>query len=94
MNTIRDVRQENLAFDSTYVERAVLKEVRMDSGSARVQFEVDEKYYYELLSELTGSDIPGEYELDVYKRQWPRLTACPVRPRRRRLRRRASWRSS
>lgn len=34
LNTIRDVRQENLAFDSTYVERAVLKEVRMDSGSA------------------------------------------------------------
>ena len=73
LNTIRDVRQENLAFDSTYVERAVLKEVRMDSGSARVQFEVDEKYYYELLSELTGSDIPGEYELIALIREMSRM---------------------
>ena len=73
LNTIRDVRQENLAFDSAYVERAVLKEVRMDSGSARVQFEVDEKYYYELLSELTGSDIPGEYELIALIREMSRM---------------------
>lgn len=45
----------------------------MDSGSARVQFEVDEKYYYELLSELTGSDIPGEYELIALIREMSRM---------------------
>lgn len=63
VHTIRDVRAENLKLESPFVNLERLDEIRMDSGSGRVTLGVDEKYYYELLSELTGSEIPGEYEL-------------------------------
>ena len=73
LQTIRDMKQENLELDSAYIQRAVLKEVRLDSGSARVQFDVDEKYYYELLGELTGSEIPDEYELIALLKELSRM---------------------
>lgn len=63
VHTIRDVRAENLKLESPFVDMERLDEIRMDSGSGRVTLGVDEKYYYELLSELTDSEIPGEYEL-------------------------------
>lgn len=63
VHTIRDVRAENLKLESPFVDLERLDEIRMDSGSGRVTLGVDEKYYYELLSELTDSEIPGEYEL-------------------------------
>ena len=43
----------------------------MDSGCGQVTFEIGEKYYYELLSELTGSEILGEYELISLIRSCP-----------------------
>ena len=73
LQTIRDMKQENLELDSAYIQRAVLKEVRLDSGSARVQLDVDEKYYYELLGELTGSEIPDEYELIALLKELSRM---------------------
>ena len=73
MQTIRDVKPENLEGDSAYIEKARLEEIRLDSGSARVRFLVDEKYYYEVLSELTGSEIPGEYELIALIRELSRM---------------------
>lgn len=73
MQTIRDVKPENLEGDSAYIEKARLEEIRLDSGSTRVRFLVDEKYYYEVLSELTGSEIPGEYELIALIRELSRM---------------------
>jgi len=63
INTIRDVRQENLHMESEFIERMKLDQLHMDSGTARIDLEIDDRYYYELLSELTGSEILGEYEL-------------------------------
>ena len=40
-----------------------MEKVDMDTGIVRVQVQYEEKYYYEVLSELTGTDIRGEYEL-------------------------------
>ena len=73
LQTIRDMKQENLELDSAYIQRAVLKVVRLDRGSARVQLDVDEKYYYELLGELTGSEIPDEYELIALLKELSRM---------------------
>ncbi len=39
------------------------KKVEMDSGKVCVRIGFDQKYYYEILSELTGTTINGEYEL-------------------------------
>lgn len=38
-------------------------DIAMDSGCVRIRIQVDEKYYYEMLSELVGTKITSEYEL-------------------------------
>ncbi|MCI8744918.1 MAG: stage IV sporulation protein A, partial [Lachnospiraceae bacterium] len=56
LNTIRDVTPENLWMESEFIDRMKLDQIHMDSGTARVNLEIDDRYYYELLSELTGSE--------------------------------------
>ena len=73
LQTIRDVRPEALRTESDYVERMKLERVHMDSGTVCVCLEIDDKYYYELLSELTGSEILGEYELMALIREFSRM---------------------
>ena len=38
-------------------------DIFMDTGTVRVNIGVDDKYYYEMLSDLIGTEITGEYEL-------------------------------
>ena len=73
ISTIRELKAENLTTDSPYIERVKLDAVHMDSGCGQVTFEIGEKYYYELLSELTGSEILGEYELISLIRELSRM---------------------
>lgn len=71
--TVRDVRQENLRTECEFIDRMKLEEMCMDSGTARMYLEIDDKYYYELLSELTESEILGEYELIALIRELSRM---------------------
>ena len=73
ISTIRELKAENLTTDSPYIERVKLDAVHMDSGCGQVTFEIGEKYYYELLSELAGSEILGEYELISLIRELSRM---------------------
>ena len=73
ISTIRELRAENLQTESPYIERVKLDAIHMDSGCGQVTLEIDEKYYYELLSELTGSEILGEYELIALIREMSRM---------------------
>ena len=73
ISTIRELRAENLQTESPYIERVKLDAIHMDSGCGQVTLEIDEKYYYELLSELTGSEILGEYELIALIRELSRM---------------------
>lgn len=49
--------------DSEYIEKIQIDKIEMDSGKVRIQIRFDQKFYYEVLSELTGTKIQGEYEL-------------------------------
>lgn len=66
MDGISDIRSAVAAepeTDSGYIDGIAVEKVDMDTGRVRVQVQYEEKYYYEVLSELTGTDIRGEYEL-------------------------------
>ncbi len=63
LHTIRDLQQEKFTPSGSFIRSMKLEAVQMDCGVGKVRLELDEKYYYELLSELTGSEIAGEYEL-------------------------------
>ena len=60
---VQDITQENLQMESPFVSRIKIEQLNLSNGKVKVVLEIDEKYYYEILSEMTGTDIPGEYEL-------------------------------
>lgn len=46
-----------------YIEEIVLKEISMDTGVVTIEIGIDSSYYYELISELAGSEVKEEHEL-------------------------------
>lgn len=59
----RDARNILLKPEGEYVKRMKLDKIEMSRGRVQIIIEVDEKYYYENMSELTGVPIQGEYQL-------------------------------
>ena len=60
---VRDVRREKMKLDSEYVKQTSLQQMDLASGVVRVQVQMKENYYYELVSQMTGVPIQGEYDL-------------------------------
>ncbi|BFL47483.1 stage IV sporulation protein A [Lactonifactor longoviformis] len=60
---VRDISKDNLQMSSSYINKAVIDQVDLATGKVKVHLEMDEKYYYEILSEMTGVDISDEYQL-------------------------------
>ena len=63
MEDIRSAADHTLDADSQYIDNISIEQIEMDTGRVRIRIEFEQKYYYEVLSEMTGADIKGEYEL-------------------------------
>ena len=63
MNEIRDASRGIEVPDSPYIEDMKIDHIGMDDGCVKVRIQVAEKYYYQMLSNLTGMNIEGQYEL-------------------------------
>lgn len=62
-NYARDARNIELTPQGEYVKKIKLDKMELSKGSVQIIFDIDEKYYYENMSELTGVPIQGEYQL-------------------------------
>ena len=60
---VQDVTAENMQMESPYVKKLKIEKLNLSDGKVEAILEIDEKYYYEILSEMTGTKIAGEYEL-------------------------------
>ncbi|SHJ25680.1 stage IV sporulation protein A [Hespellia stercorisuis] len=49
--------------EGAYIDKMLIDKVEMDTGRVKIRIDYDQKYYYETLSELTGMQIAGEYEM-------------------------------
>lgn len=83
INTIRDVIEHPVSLQGDYVRRCMVENINMANGCIRVVLDMDEKYYYEMLSEMTGETIGSEYELmdriremSAMKREYTRVLAA------------------
>jgi stage IV sporulation protein A len=63
LNSIRDITAGNLSLESEYIKKCKLDGVNMSDGSVRIILDVDDSYYYEMLSDLVGEPIGSEYQL-------------------------------
>ena len=59
----KDIRGTELMPEGEYIRRMKLDKVELSRGCVQIIFDIDEKYYYENMSELTGVPIQGEYQL-------------------------------
>lgn len=60
---IRDIKPEALQLDSEYVKKTVLDQVDLSTGKIQIRLDLENQYYYQMLSQMTGVDIEGEYDL-------------------------------
>lgn len=80
MNDMTDVRhamQMKYEIESPYVEKMETKNISMESGCVKVNIQMKEQCYYEILSQLTGAELDSEYaliselkELSMLKREY------------------------
>ena len=60
---VQDIVPEKIQMESPYVSRMKIESISLADGKVRIRIEIDEKYYYEMLSTMTGENVEGEWEL-------------------------------
>lgn len=60
---IRDVLYKPITMGNDYITGCKTEQVSLSDGIVRLQIDVDDKYYYDMLSGLLGEDITDEYML-------------------------------
>lgn len=63
VSVMKDIKKQSFAIENTPIKKLKLDKINMANGVVSFQAEVDEDYYYQMLSELTGTQITGEYQL-------------------------------
>lgn len=63
LRTVRDVYSPRLALNSEYIKKTKLEQVDLATGNAEVSVLIQEHLYYQILSEMTGTEIQSEYQL-------------------------------
>ncbi len=62
-DTVRDVLEQPIQLSSEYIKRCKADAIRLYDGIVRIVLDVDEAYYYEMLTEMVGESIADEYQL-------------------------------
>uniref|UniRef100_UPI004056B7CD stage IV sporulation protein A n=1 Tax=Acetatifactor sp. TaxID=1872090 RepID=UPI004056B7CD len=60
---VKDVLDRPIIVASEFVKRCKADAIRLYDGIVRVTLDVDETYYYEMLTEMIGESISDEYQL-------------------------------
>lgn len=63
ISSVRERFLQRAKEEESCIESINVEQVDLSEGTARVRFIVPDKYYYENISELTGTQITGEYQL-------------------------------
>ncbi len=70
---IKDAVSVSLHAESPYIEEIKVEHIEMDTGCVKIRVQIAEQFYYEMLSEITGTSIAGQYELIAAMKELSRL---------------------
>lgn len=62
-STIRNVLEKPVDLESEYIRRCKTDTISLSDGCIRVTLDVEDSYYYEMLTEMVGESIADEYQL-------------------------------
>lgn len=63
VSTMHQFMKQDLVMDCPYINAVKLEQISLADGTIRIALEVDESYYYELLSEMMGQKVENEFQL-------------------------------
>lgn len=63
LTLIKDVTQDNLKVENEYMKRLKLDKMQLENGEVDIHVDFDDQYYYQILSNMIGVPIDGEYQL-------------------------------
>ncbi len=62
-NCIRDVKNNPVVLEGPFIKKCKMDSIDMADGCIKVWLDVDDAYYYEMLSDMVGENIDNEYHL-------------------------------
>jgi len=63
LELVRDLKNDTLESMCEYIKNFKIDQIQMETGNVNIRVDFDEKFYYEILSDLVGVPIAGEYQL-------------------------------
>ncbi len=63
IHTMKDVQNENVRMEAPYLKEVFIRDKQLENGVVNLVLDFEQSYYYEILSEMVGTDIEGEYDL-------------------------------
>jgi len=63
ISTMRNFTEDSFDMPCTYIKKSKVDGIHMEDGTICVNLDIEDSYYYEMLSALTGSQITSEYQL-------------------------------
>lgn len=63
ISKIKDVKHLNIDFDNDFIKNAQINSIDLSSGLLKIDLDIDENYYYETISQMTGNNINNQFEL-------------------------------
>ncbi len=73
MSSIKDITNHKFDTNNEYIDEYKCENIDLATGKCDVYIKVEDKYYYDILSELTGTDISDEYTLIGLIKDFSRL---------------------
>ena len=71
--SIKDIMNEPITMENEYCRRCVMGETNLSDGSVSFLLDMDDKYYYEMLSDMMGNPIQNEYQLLSILKQYAEM---------------------
>lgn len=63
VDAIRDLKKEDsLTIENEYIDKMKLDRIDLSTGCAQIDVDFNDDYYYNILSDLMGTEITGEYQ--------------------------------
>ena len=63
LSNIRDITSGSFMPESEYIKKCKLDGINMSDGSVKILLDVDDSYYYEMISDLVGETVGSEYQM-------------------------------
>lgn len=60
---IRDITKDSIQLSGPYVQETMLDGMDLSDGTVKIRIQINDAYYYKMLSELSGIPMESEYEL-------------------------------